>query len=228
MVSFWTGVRPQSFYKTNMKNDYTKQERENAFAFAFYTSMYALDTLSNFIRELAPMVVDKDKETRKIYGALKKRANAHLRAFDKDLGNDAIIFAMFCEYRDEVVEDKLLAYKQSFMRAYRELPQPSYYAHIETMRILSEFINNSIKGIVKKVVDIEPNAWWIKGYVNDDIPRIASNLADWVYGQLPDDSKVDFSVQKEVEDALEALGESLFSFDGYLDAYKKAYCEKVN
>jgi hypothetical protein len=96
------------------------------------------------------------------------------------------------------------------------------------MRILSEFVNNTIKGIVKKVVDIEPNAWWIKGYVNDDIPRIASNLADWVYGQLPDDSKVDFSVQKEVEDALEALGESLFSFDGYLDAYKKAYCEKVN
>lgn len=211
-----------------MKNDYTKQERENAFAYAFYTSMYALDTLCNFIRELAPMIADKDKETRKIYGALKKRANAHLRTFDKELGDDASVFALFCEYRDEVVEDTLLAYKQSFMRAYRELPQPSYYAHIETIRILSEFVNNSIKGIVKKVVNIEPNAWWIKGYVNDDIPRIASNLADWVYGQLPDDSKVDFSVQKEVEDALEALGESLFSFDGYLDAYKRAYCEKVN
>lgn len=211
-----------------MKNNYTEQERENAFAYAFYTSMYALDTLCNFIRELAPMVADKDKETRKIYGALKKRANAHLRTFDKDLGNDAIVFAAFCEYRDEVVDEKLSAYKQSFMRAYRELPQPSYYAHVETIRILSELVNNSIKDVVKKVVDIEPNAWWIKRYVNDDIPRIASNLADWVYEQLPDDNKVDFSVQKEIEDAFEALGESLFSFDGYLDAYKKAYCDKVN
>ena len=83
-----------------MKNDYTKQERENAFAYAFYTSMYALDTLCNFIRELAPMIADKDKETRKIYGALKKRANAHLRTFDKELGDDASVFALFCEYRD--------------------------------------------------------------------------------------------------------------------------------
>ena len=211
-----------------MKNNYTEQERESAFAYAFYTSMYALDTLCNFIRELSPMIADKDKETRKIYGALKKRANAHLRTFDKELGNDAIVFAMFCEYRDEVVEEKLLGYKQCFMRAYRELPQPSYYAHIETIRILSELVNNTIKSIIKKVVDVAPNAWWVKSYVNDDIPRIASNLADWVYGQLPDDSNVDFSVQKEVEDAFEALGESLFSFDGYLDAYKKAYCEKVN
>jgi hypothetical protein len=211
-----------------MKNDYTKQEKENAFAYAFYTSMYALDTLCNFIRELAPMIADKDKETRKIYGALKKRANSHLRAFDKELGKDADVFALFCEYRDEVVEDKLLAYKQSFMRAYRELPEPSYYAHIETIRILSEFVNNTIKNIVKKVVDIEPNAWWIKGYVNEDIPKIASNLADWVYNQIPNNTNVDFSVQKDVEDALDALGESLFGFESYVDAYKKAYCEKGN
>lgn len=211
-----------------MKNDYTKQEKENAFAYAFYTSMYALDTLCNFIRELAPMVANKDKETRKIYGALKKRANSHLRAFDKELGKDADVFALFCEYRDEVVEDKLLAYKQSFMRAYRELPEPSYYAHIETIRILSELVNNTIKNIVKKVVDIEPNAWWIKGYVNEDIPKIASNLADWVYNQIPNNTNVDFSVQKDVEDALDALSESLFGFDSYVDAYKKAYCEKGN
>lgn len=211
-----------------MKNDYTKQEREKAFAYAFYTSLYALDTLCNFIRELAPMVADKDKETRKIYGALKKRANAHLRSFDKELGKDADVFALFCEYRDEVVEDKLLAYKQSFMRAYRELPEPSYYAHIETTRILSELVNNTIKSIVKKVVDIEPNAWWIKGYVNEDIPKIASNLADWVYNQIPNNINVDFSVQKDVEEALDALSESLFGFESYVDAYKKAYCEKGN
>lgn len=174
------------------------------------------------------MVANKDKETRKIYGALKKRANSHLRAFDKELGKDADVFALFCEYRDEVVEDKLLAYKQSFMRAYRELPEPSYYAHIETIRILSELVNNTIKNIVKKVVDIEPNAWWIKGYVNEDIPKIASNLADWVYNQIPNNTNVDFSAQKDVEDALDALGESLFGFDSYVDAYKKAYCEKGN
>lgn len=211
-----------------MDNNYTPQQKENAFAYAFYTSMYALDTLCNFIRELSPMVADKDKETKKIYGALKKRANAHLRAFDKELGKDADVFAIFCEYRDEVVEEKLLAYKKCFMRAYRDLPEPEFYAHIETTRILSEMVNSVIKSIIKKVTHIVPNAWWVKSYVNDDIPRIASNLADWVYGQIPDDSNVDFSVQKDVESALEVLGNALFSTEAYWDAYKKAYCDKDN
>lgn len=211
-----------------MATNYTNSEQESAFAYAFYTSLYALDTLCNFIRELSPMVEDKDKETRKIYGALKKRATSHLRTFNKDLGNEAEVFALFCEYRDDMVEDKLIAYKQSFVCAYRDLPHPDYYAHIETIRILSEYINNTIKSIMKKVVTIVPNAWWIKEYVNDDIPKIASNLAHWVYGQLPDDSKVDFSVQHEIEVALEELGDSLFNHEHYLEAYKKAYCEDDN
>lgn len=211
-----------------MKNNYTEQERENAFAYAFYTSMYALDMLSNFIRELAPMIANKDKETRKIYGALKKRANAHLRTFDKELGDDAYNFALFCEHKDDEVDGKLLAYKQTFMRAYRELSHPEFYAHIEATRILSEFVNNSIKNTIKNVTEIEPKVWWIKAYINDDIPRIANNLADWVYGQIPEDSKVDFSEGTKIDDALGALGRSLFSVDAYYDAYQKAYREKVN
>lgn len=211
-----------------METNYTEAEQENVFSYTFYTSLYALDTVCNFIRELSPMIADKDKETKKIYGALKKRANAHLRTFNKELGNDVDTFAIFCEYMDEVVEGKLLAYKQSFVRAYREIPQPEYYAHIETIRILSEYVNNTIKRTVKDAINIVPRAWWIKEYVNDDIPRIASNLAAWVYGQLPDDSKVDYSVQDEIEKNLHDLGNSLFGCDAYWDAYKKTYCEKDN
>ena len=54
--------------------------------YATYVIIYANDTACNAALELEKYVVDEDKETKKIYRALKRRAIGYIRFFNELVG----------------------------------------------------------------------------------------------------------------------------------------------
>lgn len=204
-----------------LKNDTPmNNQHDRALAFATYTVLYVNDTVCNCVRLLSPMIAKRDKETRKIYGALKKRANAHLRRLDKVLADKAAYYADFCGEMDDKCDPLLDNYKHTLERVFASsnVQDASYYAHIEMIRTITAYSVKVIDALVDKIKEHTPLATRLRYWQLVEMPEIADNLAKWVYREIPADVSIDFNACDDVMSTFNALCEAWFDYDSYYEA----------
>lgn len=208
-----------------MKTEDFSKEQERVLSFVTYTTIYIDDMVCNCVRDIAPFITeDRDKECKKIYKALKKRADSYLDRITKMMGEHIYYLAEYSAKMDETCDLFLEKFRIAVKNLLEEygVENANYYAYIETMRSVAKFSIETIERLIKDSSKIAPDAMRLKGYILNDLVRVAENFAKWEYRNVAKDLTIELSDDERVLNAFLDLCGSLVSYDDYYDALQVA------
>lgn len=210
-----------------MKKLTTKET--NLLLYSMYTMLYLNDTACNAIKELEPYLKDKDKESQKIFGALKKRANTYFDTLNKIVGDRIDYYADFCTEMDELSYTPLLNLKNALYDVYvqENLDDCEYYTQVETMRTLVDLSVIASNQIYQSALNETKEAERLKFYILHDLQRVANNFTKWVYRKIPHNTNLDFSKDSKVMQCFAEFSRVMLDCKSFHEAYLKA-CESEN
>lgn len=195
--------------------------------YAMYTMLYANDLACNCIKELKPFIEKKDKETKKIYGALLKRSNCYLKSIRELIHESANNFladynSMMDDINDECVEN----YRDSIIEAYYKggIKEYEFLGYLETARSIFYLSITSLECIVEKLSKEKIKSYNLKNYSLKPYAYIMDNLVNWCYrfAEKEVSGDLDLSKDKEVMEWFCKINENILNYDVFLDCYEKA------
>lgn len=200
-----------------------KQE-ENVMLYATYNVLYVNDIACNLVKELICDIDDKDKETKKIFGALLKRAKEYFKKVESIIGTRIDYFADYCGEMDDICDQYIDKFRNDLYEAYssHNIENPLWYAKVETMRSMCELAVHSNKHLVERISVKYPRAKWLNYYLIEDILKVANNFTHWVYRKVPKDISIDFNKDSDVMISFRELNTALMEYDNFEKCYLQA------
>ena len=200
-----------------------KQE-ENVMLYATYNVLYVNDIACNLVKELICEIDDKDKETKKIFGALLKRANEYFKKVESIIGTRIDYFADYCGEMDDICDPYIDKFRNDLYETYssHNIENPLWYAKVETMRSMCELAVHSNKHLVERISVKYPRAKWLNYYLIEDISKVANNFTHWVYRKVPKNISIDFNQDSDVMVSFRELNTALMEYDNFEKCYLQA------
>ena len=201
----------------------TKEQEERLLLYATYTILYLNDTACFAIQQLCDKIPN-NKESKKIYGALLKRANVYLNTINKIVDNKMDYYCDYCTAMDEICNESYFAFEKAIQKAYANanIEHSEYFSMVETMRSMVEMSIAGGKQIISNLKKMIPQSEWLEKYLMMDILRVANNFSNWEYRKIPKDTIVDLSPESDVMKSLVKLSQCLIDFNSFDKAYRKA------
>lgn len=200
-----------------------KQANDKALLFMMYTTLYSNDMICNCIKELSPYISTRDKETRKIYGALMKRVSNYFKETNKLLGDSSYFLADFSSYLDEHVDDSLNRLKDLICDKYTEagISDADFLSRLEVARSMCSISIENIDYIQKQLVKEKflPKRFEYGNFL--EIFKILNNLCLWSYRHVDKQQMVNFS-KEELCNSINSVIGGIFDIDIFNEAYSYA------
>lgn len=202
----------------------TKEQEERLLLYATYTILYMNDMACFSIQQLSKDVMKKDKESKKIYGALTKRTKTYLDKISRIVDNKMDYYCDFCTEMDNLCDDAYVLFKESLNKAYKDanIVGYEYMAKVETMRSMVELSVEAGKKVITSVSTVTPKAKWLGNYLFVEMMRIANNFAKWAYRKVPQETSINFNEESDVMQKFKKLSECLIDFYSFDKAYRNA------
>lgn len=207
-----------------MSDKLSKQQEEQILLYATYNILYVNDIACNLAKELVPVIAQKDKESKKIFGALMKRVHQYSNMIENIVGDKIFYLADYFGEMDDIVDPIIDEFRSEVSKAYHEagIEDCSFYAKVETMRGMFDFAKFSAQVMIEKTSVVTKRTGNLKFYVLESMAQIANNFADWTYRHIRKDVNVEFGEDSNVMKCLARLNEALMDFDNYQKSYNKA------
>lgn len=191
--------------------------------YATYAMLYINDITCNEILFLDNYITDKDKETKKIYGALKKRAKQYLSDIRKIVGDHNLYYSEYCSSMDDFCDEKLEDLKESIVNAIKAkgIDEYEFVGKVATVEILTFHAITSAEYLIRESAKFAPDSNRLKKYILSDINRVANNLTKWLWlvYKIPHGLDVsDFGITEKVN----ALNAVLLSYEPFETSYLTA------
>lgn len=206
------------------------KSEEDSLIYLMYSLLYVNDMACNSVQELEKYIKDKDKESRKKYGALKKRCNTYFSMIYDIIGSDHLdMFSEYCAAMDEKIDPLLRAFMYSINYSYKEkgVNDEGYLATIEFVRTCIDIAVYTGRRIVNRAVKIDPYAIHMKTYILEDALGVANSLHEWAYFMYKKDLSIFEERDKIVIDRIHALISGLMHCDNFNHAYS-AFCNAAH
>lgn len=189
------------------------QEEDNVLSYITLSLLYLNDLVCNAIRDLEPHVANKDKETKKIYGALKKRAVKYLNQVNTMMKPDIYRLAFYFSYMDDLCEESLREYAMEIRAVFDkyDVNDPIYLSQVEIIRCLADKAVLTNKYMVEYARKVTPKALKMSEFRLDDIKRVANNFAFWAYRHIETSEPVNFNNEEKAYEAFSKLCKVLIS-----------------
>lgn len=163
-------------------------KNSNAALYAMYLTMYANDTACNCIYDIKPYVANKDKETIKIYGALKKRADSYFELVRKVIKIKGLYFiadfnGIIDEYVDSATE-MLVKTIRGCLRKHNIEDDGLLYTTI-VAHVLTDFAINNTRGFSSSLKRTDPKMRGLDNWTITEIQRVMTNFYLWVCRKIP-------------------------------------------
>lgn len=204
------------------EKEITEDEVTNTLlVYTIYSCLYCNDTICTEIRFLDNDIKTRDKETRKIYGALKKRANAYLDHIVEVIGDKVEYYGDYCGYVDELSEEKINALKTQIKALIEQnvKQDADFCAKIESLNVMT----NAIVGITEKIVEKnekqDSKARVLYSLCLREIQKICNNLTHWCKVYNKEYGKTEIAKDENVKACATALAETLIDHQLFADAY---------
>lgn len=200
-----------------------KTNNNNAALYALYTSLYINDIACNSVYDITKYAADKDKETRKIFGALKKRVDNYFTHVRKILKIKELYFlSEYNQYIDEKSEqpmDMLVKTIKGCLRKHH-IQDDGLISNTIITNILVEFAVTSVTALSAEMVKEDEKMIGLKGWILSDIQRVTRNFYFWVCRNISDD------VLKEMNNIIDPVSSlfmnSICNYNTFETAYEKA------
>ena len=176
------------------------------------------------IQQLGKLVQDKDKESKKIYGALLKRSGEYQRTIDKIVDNKMDYYCDYCTEMDSICDDAYFEFKTSLKNAYSNanIDDYEYISQVEIMRSMVELSVEAGKRVIYDATKVLKQADFLKNYLIVDMLRVANNFSKWAYRKIDNNVKVDLNEDGEVMTNFRKLSECLIDYYSFDKAYRES------
>ena len=196
---------------------------DNAALFAIYIALYVNDTACNCIYDIKPYVAGKDKETRKIYGALNKRADHYFEHVRKVVSlKNRYFLAEFNQVIDECCDQSTEMLVRSVRGCLREhnIEDDGLICKTIVAQVLTEFALNTVTAMSNKLKEDNSKMRGLDGWKLRDIQRVMTNFYLWVCRKVPDEVIMD--MQKLIDTITTLYANSVTNYQNFEKAYHAA------
>lgn len=202
----------------------TKEQEERMLLYATYAILYLNDTACFSIQQLSVHVNDKDKESKKIFGALSKRSKEYIHNITKIVDSNMDYYCDFCTCMDDICNEDYFVFSKVLQRTYKEygIKDAHYMSMVETMRSMVEIAVEAGRKIIQDVGKFIPKAKWLERYLLTDMNRVSNNFANWAYRHIDKNINIDFNEESEVMVCFRSLSSKLIDFNSFDKAYRTA------
>lgn len=200
------------------------KSQEVLLLYATYNILYINDEACNLIKELSTEIQSFDKETKKIYGALNKRAFQYFELLSLVVGDKMIYFADFCGEMDDICDPLIEDFIDIIEDEYKKVNMGNerFLAKLEAMRTLCTVAVEANHKFTTEMVKTMPKANTLKMYSISEMLKIADNLIKWVYRKVPKEVFIDLNKNERILSAYRKMSSELISFDNFRKSYSKA------
>lgn len=205
-------------------NKITKEQEDTLCLYAIYTILYMNDMACFSVQQLNKQVMNKDKESKKIYGALLKRSRLYLNKIEEVVDRTLDVWCDYCTNMDDICDDAYSKFKEELFNTYNKsnIEDCDYMANVEVMRSMVELSVEAGKHIIKDVCMYIPDATWLQNYLLVDMMRVANNFANWSYRKVPRDVKINFNDESEVMVKFHEFSSLLIDYGNFNKSYHQA------
>lgn len=190
-----------------------------------YSILYANDIACNEVLALGYKSHEMDKESKKIYGALAKRAKNYIRTINEIVGENSWFFSDFCSQMDEIFDPVHEKFNEVVKKVFREDVGGNHelLATIEIARTLVHISANHFRFAKNTAIHYSKQARLLDncmlGGINE-MPRIVDNLAKWAHRGI--DKSIDLNSYPELVSATNELIDTFKSLKDVCESYQIA------
>lgn len=216
-----SNFRNCEFYKYRPKDD------SYVITVAIYNIVYVNDLACAAIVDLFDNIKYQDKETQKIFGALRKRQIQYERTMMDILAKEQVFLAEYNSFMDDYVQPKVEALVKAMKDVFiqKEYENPEFIALTETMRTIVGYSVMNVENRVKECLKYKKDSVHLRAYKLNDILRVAENFSNWVTRRC---KNLNLNNCKEVMDAYNDLDKTLTNSDIINESlYKAKYLYNV-
>lgn len=201
-----------------------KEQSDWLLIYTMYTILYLNDTACFAIQQLSKDVLSMDKESKKIYSALIKRAKAYDHKMVEIIDNSMDSFCNYCSEMDKICDCAYFEFKDALKKAYQDAGIEDYeqMSKIEIMRSIVEISVVAGNRVIDNVKWKIKHADKLSSYILEDMLRVANNFSNWAYRKVPKDIKLDFNKDSNVMQKFSTLSHCLIDYNSFSKAYKNA------
>lgn len=190
--------------------------------YATYVIIYANDTACNSALELETFIKDEDKETKKIYGALKRRALGYIRYFNNLVGElswaTSEYFGSMDDQLNGFIDDMYDELERTLIDSGAE--KPKMYAKLEQVRLLCHIAVEIHNSLMKECSKNNIATYSLKTYRLGELKRVSDNLSEWADRHFKAKTPCDMSSNKRLVEMLTKIHKSLMSYENFFNSYE--------
>lgn len=185
-----------------------KKEVEYYVTTAIYNILYVNDLACSCIVDLADFMKKEDKETRRIYSALRKRQIYYDIDIQKMLHKEISFFAEYNSQMDIHVHPKLEEFTNAIENVLKEnnVDNARFIALTETARTIIGYSVLNIENRIKECLQYEKDCVNLRQYKLKEILCIIEDFSDWVSRKC---RNIDLNKSEEVMTAYRNLDKIL-------------------
>lgn len=189
------------------------KEIDRRIVVAIYNILYVNDLACACVIDLQDYINKiQDKETQKIYGALRKRQRSYEEIICGVLENQLDKFAEYNSYMDEHVQPLLSRLTDEITNLLDScgVENARFIALTETARTIIGYSVINVEKRIKECLYISREVVNLRGYKLSDMKRVAENLSKWVSRKCPN---IDLNRKDKIINAYRELDKILTNKD---------------
>lgn len=199
---------------------------DNVAIYSIYTMLHANDLACNAIRDIEPYVNNKDKETRKIYSAIKKRVNAFFKYTYKILGHESFFISDYNEKLDEINDKDMVNLEKGikYILQRNKIEDDGLILKTILALTLTEYATCQIRALCDKMKEENINSGELHTWELKEVHRIMASFYKWVCRKIPQTVKNEISYL--ANPFVTNIGINIGGYDSFVMAYEYALKEK--
>lgn len=180
------------------KNTKSKKEGDNdevpitpnqVVLLSVYMAMAVNELACCCVLDIEPSIKDKDKETKKIYFAAKKRVMKYQREINDVTMTTGSIYADFNDTFDCYIQPILTRYRDglyNYLSEIKGVENPHFCALVELARAVTKMSITEISNRIIECQKIDKDALSLQHYKLKDLSDVLNNLTKWVFRKADD------------------------------------------
>lgn len=166
----------------------------------------ALNEMSNCcILDIEPSIKNRDKETKKLYYAAKKRVNRYQKEVNSLTVSSGTVYADFCDSLDVYIQPLLAKYQQAvedYLSTIKGVENPYFASLVEVARSMTKLSITEISNRIKECIKFAEDSIALRHYKQKELLDIVNNLVKWVFRKAED---IDYNKSPECVEAYKNL-----------------------
>lgn len=176
-------------YKKMDKIKLTEEEKEAILRTAIYNVLYINDLTIGAIGDIGDFIKDKDKRTKTLFKALKKRTHEYRKELEEIIGKDKLAF--FSDYNEKMDDSAYNAYVD-FRDAIRKILKKNgvedykLIASVEVARTMVGYSCLTIENRIKDCLKYNDKIVNLRYYKLSDTQRVIEDFSEWAIRKIKD------------------------------------------